>query len=81
MTSLMGKAKCTGKWSENGFRAEMTMNQVKRTASISMCQNFFEAVAWMLDCQFQMIKVLFSQEIGEYRISAFCILYTDICKY
>ena len=33
----------------------------------------------MLDCQFQMIKVLFSQEIGEYRIFAFCIFETDIC--
>ena len=55
------------------------MNQVNRIASISMCRNFLEVVAWMLDCQFRMIKVLFSQEIGDYRISAFCILYLDIC--
>ena len=69
----MVKAKCDGKWSENGFRAEKTVNKVKRTASISMCWIFLVVVALMLDCQFWMIKVLFSQEIGEYRI--FCFLY------
>ena len=35
----MGKAKCAGKWSENGFWVKTTMNQVKRTAKISMCRN------------------------------------------
>ena len=74
----MVKAKCAGKWSENGFQAEKTMNQVKRTASLGMCLIFLMVVALMLDCQCRM-KVLFSQEIGEYMISAFCILYTDIC--
>ena len=55
------------------------MNQVKRTASIGICRNFLMVVASMLDCQFRMIKVLFSQVIGEYMISAFCILYMNIC--
>ena len=62
-----------------GPKRRSTMNQVKQTASISMGRNFLMVVAWMLDCQFRMIEVLFSQEIGEYRVSAFCIFYTNIC--
>ena len=49
VTLLTVKAKCPGKWSEDGFLAEMTMNQDKRTASIGMCQIFLMVVALMLD--------------------------------
>ena len=41
---------------------------------IKMQKSEFEGVPWMLDCSFWTIKMQFSQEFGEYRISAFCVL-------
>ena len=39
-----------------------------------MASGGVEGVPWMLDCSFWTIKVRFSQEFGEYRISAFHVL-------